>query len=162
MVSQFGQEEAERTCLLIKDLKIPFGGTLADLIKNTSRECITKILVEEKVWTSHYFFHCTAPFCFEFRLLVRHCISLVLRLFIFSIFSFPSDSITRHGIMDAQCSWAKVKRRPIDRKNTPLRRLLFLEAFVLRFAVSNNLKYLFLLSVLSPFSHEILVRPYST
>ncbi|KAG0275463.1 hypothetical protein BGZ95_008761 [Linnemannia exigua] len=48
MVSQFGQEEAERTCLLIKDLKIPFGGTLADLIKNTSRECITKILVEEK------------------------------------------------------------------------------------------------------------------
>lgn len=56
MVSQFGQEEAERTCLLIKDLKIPFGGTLADLIKNTSRECITKILVEEKVCTSHWFF----------------------------------------------------------------------------------------------------------
>ncbi|KAK5827459.1 hypothetical protein F5H01DRAFT_97361 [Linnemannia elongata] len=55
MVSQFGQEEAERTCLLIKDLKIPFGGTLADLIKNTSRECITKILVEEKHYkTWHY------------------------------------------------------------------------------------------------------------
>ncbi|KAF9922140.1 hypothetical protein FBU30_007790, partial [Linnemannia zychae] len=48
MVSQFGQEEAERTCLLIKDLNLPFGGTLGDLMKNTPRECITKILVEEK------------------------------------------------------------------------------------------------------------------
>ncbi|KAF9095656.1 hypothetical protein BGX23_000156 [Mortierella sp. AD031] len=55
MVSEFGQEEAERTCFLIKDLKLPFGGTLADLIKNTSRECITKILVEEKHFkTWHY------------------------------------------------------------------------------------------------------------
>jgi hypothetical protein len=49
MVSQFGQEEAEQACQLIKDLEIPFGGTLADLIKVTPKECITKILVEEKV-----------------------------------------------------------------------------------------------------------------
>ena len=49
MVSGFGPEEAEKTCKMIKHLKIPYGGTLESLIENTTRENINKILVEEKV-----------------------------------------------------------------------------------------------------------------
>lgn len=48
-VSEFGPEAVEAVCDLIQDLKIPFGGTLGDLIMKTPKECITKVLVEEKV-----------------------------------------------------------------------------------------------------------------
>ncbi|KAF8927159.1 hypothetical protein BGZ58_010587 [Dissophora ornata] len=48
MVSQFGPEEIDKTCRLLEHLQIPYGGTLADLIANTPRDCITKFLVEEK------------------------------------------------------------------------------------------------------------------
>ncbi|KAF9179046.1 hypothetical protein BGZ51_008159 [Haplosporangium sp. Z 767] len=48
MVSEFGPEEAENACRLIKDLKVPFGGTVADLIANTPKDCLLKYLVLEK------------------------------------------------------------------------------------------------------------------
>lgn len=48
-VSEFGPEAVEAVCDLIHDLKIPFGGTLGDLIAKTPKDCITKVLVEEKV-----------------------------------------------------------------------------------------------------------------
>ncbi|KAF9206897.1 hypothetical protein CPC16_010921 [Podila verticillata] len=54
-VSEFGPEAVEAVCDLIHDLKIPFGGTLGDLIMKTPKECITKVLVEEKHYkTWHY------------------------------------------------------------------------------------------------------------
>ncbi|KAG0197179.1 hypothetical protein BGX28_009313, partial [Mortierella sp. GBA30] len=48
MVSSFGPEEAERACDSVRHLKIPYGGTLGDLIDLTTPDCLTKILVEEK------------------------------------------------------------------------------------------------------------------
>ncbi|KAG0019881.1 hypothetical protein BGZ81_009546 [Podila clonocystis] len=54
-VSEFGPEAVEAVCDLIHHLKIPFGGTLGDLIAKTPKECITKVLVEEKHYkTWHY------------------------------------------------------------------------------------------------------------
>ena len=53
MVSEFGPEEAENACRLIKDLKVPFGGTVADLIANTPKDCLMKYLVLEKVYSRH-------------------------------------------------------------------------------------------------------------
>ncbi|KAG0046330.1 hypothetical protein BGZ83_008509 [Gryganskiella cystojenkinii] len=46
--SEFGPEAVDAVCALIQDLPIPWGGTLADLIELTPRECLTKLMVEEK------------------------------------------------------------------------------------------------------------------
>jgi len=49
MLSHFGPEEIAKTCRLISDLEIPYGGTLGDLIAITDDDCMTKMLVEERV-----------------------------------------------------------------------------------------------------------------
>ncbi|ORZ10631.1 hypothetical protein BCR41DRAFT_128238 [Lobosporangium transversale] len=54
MVSQYGPEEVDKACQLIEDLETPFGGKLGDLIAETPRENITKILVEEKHYKTWY------------------------------------------------------------------------------------------------------------
>ncbi|KAI1319859.1 hypothetical protein EDD11_002853 [Mortierella claussenii] len=54
MVSQFGSEDVDKTCRLVESLEIPYGGTLGDLIAETPRECMTKILVEEKHYKTWY------------------------------------------------------------------------------------------------------------
>ncbi|KAG0205715.1 hypothetical protein BGX28_002733 [Mortierella sp. GBA30] len=46
--SEFGPEAVDAVCALIQDLEIPWGGTMADIISCTERECITKLMVEEK------------------------------------------------------------------------------------------------------------------
>ncbi|KAF9918396.1 hypothetical protein FBU30_000224 [Linnemannia zychae] len=53
--SEFGPEVVDSTCRLIQDIKIPWGGTMKDLIACTQRDYITKIMIEEKQYkTWHY------------------------------------------------------------------------------------------------------------
>ncbi|KAF9964562.1 hypothetical protein BGZ70_006291 [Mortierella alpina] len=53
--SEFGPEAVDAVCALVQDLEIPWGGTMADLISYTDRDCITKLMVEEKHYkTWHY------------------------------------------------------------------------------------------------------------
>ncbi|CAO3568106.1 unnamed protein product [Mortierella alpina] len=53
--SEFGPEAVDAVCALVQDLEIPWGGTMADLISFTDRDCITKLMVEEKHYkTWHY------------------------------------------------------------------------------------------------------------
>ncbi|KAF8936907.1 hypothetical protein BGZ58_003550 [Dissophora ornata] len=46
--SEFGPEAIDAACVLIEDLEIPWGGTMADLIASTQRDYIKKLMVEEK------------------------------------------------------------------------------------------------------------------
>ncbi|KAF9095633.1 hypothetical protein BGX27_001246 [Mortierella sp. AM989] len=53
--SEFGPEAIDAACSLIQDLPIPGGSTIADLVEHTKREYITKVMVEEKHYTTwHY------------------------------------------------------------------------------------------------------------
>ncbi|KAF9344629.1 hypothetical protein BGX26_004095 [Mortierella sp. AD094] len=50
--SEFGPEAIDAACALIQDLPIPGGGTMADILQKTKRDYITKIMVEEKHYTT--------------------------------------------------------------------------------------------------------------
>ncbi|KAG0002698.1 hypothetical protein BGZ80_009618 [Entomortierella chlamydospora] len=52
--SEFGPEGIDAACALIQDLPIPGGGTMADMLQNTKKDCLTKIMVEEKHYTTWY------------------------------------------------------------------------------------------------------------
>ncbi|KAG0277992.1 hypothetical protein BGZ95_004930 [Linnemannia exigua] len=52
--SDWGPESAHMLCNEIRDYKIPIGGTLGDLIDNTPKENIAKVLLEEKLFETWY------------------------------------------------------------------------------------------------------------
>ncbi|KAG0034415.1 hypothetical protein BGZ82_005751 [Podila clonocystis] len=53
--SEFGPEAIDAVCGLIQDLKTPFGGTLGDLIGQSQRDNITKVMIEEKHYKTWFF-----------------------------------------------------------------------------------------------------------
>ncbi|KAK3819435.1 MAG: hypothetical protein JOS17DRAFT_778012 [Linnemannia elongata] len=50
----WGPEAAEALCEEIKDFKIPLGGTIGDLIRASPKDCIAKVLSEEKLFETWY------------------------------------------------------------------------------------------------------------
>ncbi|KAF9181727.1 hypothetical protein BGZ51_005230 [Haplosporangium sp. Z 767] len=52
--SEFGPEAVNAVCALVQDVEIPWGGTLGDIIAFTPRECIAKLMVEEKHYKTWY------------------------------------------------------------------------------------------------------------
>lgn len=69
MLSHFGPEEIAKTCRLISGLEIPYGGTLGDLIAITDEDCMTKMLVEERVMECTLF---DRPYAHCNQVVVRH------------------------------------------------------------------------------------------
>ncbi|KAF9903718.1 hypothetical protein EC991_003412 [Linnemannia zychae] len=51
----WGPEAAEVLCEEIKDFKIPLGGTMGDLIKASPKDCIAKVLLEEKLFETWFY-----------------------------------------------------------------------------------------------------------
>ncbi|KAF9116084.1 hypothetical protein BGW39_002834, partial [Mortierella sp. 14UC] len=52
--SDWGPESAHALCKEIREYKIPIGGTLGDLIDNSPKEYVTKVLLEEKLFETWY------------------------------------------------------------------------------------------------------------
>lgn len=53
--SEFGPEAIDAVCGLIQDLKTPYGGTLGDLIGQSQRDNITKVMIEEKHYKTWFY-----------------------------------------------------------------------------------------------------------
>ncbi|KAF8953119.1 hypothetical protein BGZ52_001696 [Haplosporangium bisporale] len=53
--SEFGPEAVDAVCGLIQDLKTPYGGTLGDLIRQSQRDNITKVMIEEKHYKTWFY-----------------------------------------------------------------------------------------------------------
>lgn len=53
--SEFGPEAVDAVCGLIQDLKTPFGDTLGDLIGQSQRDNITKVMIEEKHYKTWFY-----------------------------------------------------------------------------------------------------------
>lgn len=47
--SEWGQEAAQALCKQVAHLPSPYGGTLGDIIEETDKDQITKVMLEEKV-----------------------------------------------------------------------------------------------------------------
>ncbi|KAG0325570.1 hypothetical protein BGZ99_000453 [Dissophora globulifera] len=52
--SEWGPEAAEAMCQQVKDYKTPYGGELGDLIENTDKTLISKVMLEEKQFKTWY------------------------------------------------------------------------------------------------------------
>ncbi|KAF8934650.1 hypothetical protein BGZ47_010268 [Haplosporangium gracile] len=50
----WGPGAAEALCEEIKDFRIPLGGTMGDLIRASPKDCIAKVLLEEKLFETWY------------------------------------------------------------------------------------------------------------
>lgn len=53
--SEFGPEAIDAVCGLIQDLKTPYGGILGDLIGQSQRDNITKVMIEEKHYKTWFY-----------------------------------------------------------------------------------------------------------
>ncbi|KAG0072718.1 hypothetical protein BGZ90_011831 [Linnemannia elongata] len=52
--TEWGPESAHVLCKEIRDYKIPIGGTIGDLIDNTPKDYISKVMLEEKLFETWY------------------------------------------------------------------------------------------------------------